>query len=91
MGFVIQTHICILMFTDKSYCVTKTYSLSVLQNNVLFKTLDNFNPYKLCVNTLHTHDDIMIVFTMAFKCLLKILKIYVNFTGMKEENYFCCR
>ena len=33
----------------------------------------------------------MVVFNMAFKCVLKILKTYVNFTGLQEENYFCSR
>jgi len=92
MGFIIQKHISILIFTDKSYFVTTIYSLSILQNIVLFKTLDNINPDKsLCFNTLHIQDDIMIVFTMAFKRLLKFLKTYVNFTGLKEENYFRSR
>jgi len=33
----------------------------------------------------------VIVFTMAFKCVLKILETYVNFTGLQNENYFCSR
>ena len=36
-------------------------------------------------------DDIMILFTMAFKCVLKILKTYVNFTGLQKENYISGR
>jgi len=59
---------------------------------VLFKKLDNFNPDKtLCVNTLHIQDDIMIVFTMAFKRSLTFLKTYVNFTALQEEKYFRSR
>ena len=45
----------------------------------------------MCVTTSYIQDDIMIVFTMAFKCVLKILKTGVNFTGLQEENYFCSR
>ena len=30
----------------------------------------------------------MIVFIMAFKCVLKVLKTYVHFTGLQEEKYF---
>ena len=33
----------------------------------------------------------MIVFTMAFKCVLNILKTCVNFTGLQDENYFYSR
>jgi len=32
--------------------------------------------------------DIMIVFTLAFKYVLKFLKTYVYFTGLQEERYF---
>jgi len=42
-------------------------------------------------STSYTHDNIMIMFTMAFKCLLKILKIYVSFTGLQEGNYISGR
>jgi len=45
----------------------------------------------VCFTTLYILDDIMIVFTMAFKWVLKILKTCVNFTGLQEENYFCSR
>ena len=44
----------------------------------------------MCVTTAYIQDD-MIVFTMAFKCVLKILKTCVNFTGLQEENYFCSK
>ena len=90
MGFVIQTRFCISVFTNKSYCVTTIYSLSILQNS-FFKAHENFNPDKLCVTTSYIQDDIMIVFTMAFKCVLKILKTCVNFTALQVENYFCSR
>ena len=33
----------------------------------------------------------MILFTMAFKCVLKILKTYVNFTALQKENCFYSR
>ena len=45
----------------------------------------------MCFTTLYIQDDIMIVFTMAFKCVLKILKTCVNFTELQEEDYFCSR
>jgi len=45
----------------------------------------------VCVTTLYIQDDIRIVFTMAFKCVLKFLRTCVNFTALKEENYFCSR
>jgi len=45
----------------------------------------------LCVATLYIQGDIMILFTMAFKCVLKILKTSVNFTGLQEENFYCSR
>jgi len=50
-----------------------------------------FNPENLCFTTSYSEDDIMIVFTMAFKCVLKILKTCVNFTALQEENYFFSR
>jgi len=31
------------------------------------------------------------MFTMAFKCVLKILKTCVNFTGLQDEIYLCSR
>jgi hypothetical protein len=43
----------------------------------------------MCITTSYIVDDNMILFTMAFKCVLKILKTYVNFTGLQEENCFC--
>jgi len=52
---------------------------------------DHFNSDKLCVTTSYIQDDIMIVFTMAFKCVLKILETCVNFTGLQDENDFCSR
>jgi len=52
---------------------------------------ENFYPENLCFNTSYSQDDIMILFTMAFKCVLKILKTCVNFTGLQEENYFFSR
>jgi len=58
---------------------------------MLFKMHENFNPENLCFTTSYSQDDIMIVFTMAFKCVLKILKTCVNFTGLQDENYFCSR
>jgi hypothetical protein len=45
----------------------------------------------VCVTTLYIQDDIMILFTMGFKCVLKILKTYVKFTALQEENCFCSR
>jgi len=45
----------------------------------------------VCITTLYIQDDLMIVFTMAFKSVLKILKTCVNFTGLQVENYFCSR
>ena len=45
----------------------------------------------MCITTLYIQDDLMIVFTMAFKSVLKILKTCVNFTGLQVENYFCSR
>jgi len=45
----------------------------------------------VCITTSYIQDDIMIVFTMAFKCVLKILKTCVSFTGLQEEYYFCSR
>jgi len=50
---------------------------------------DHFNSDKLCVTTSYIQDDIMIVFTMTFKCVLKILETCVNFTGLQDENDFC--
>ena len=58
---------------------------------MLFRTHENFNPDKLCVATSYIQGDIMIVFIMAFKCVLKILKTCVNFAGLQEANYFCSR
>jgi len=42
----------------------------------------------MCFTMFYIQGDIMIVFTMAFKCVLKILKTCVNFTGPQDENYF---
>jgi len=70
-------------------------------NNILFKYITKqcafwdawkFQSRKFAfIATSYIQDDIMIVFTMALKCVLKILKTYVNFTGLQEENYFCRR
>jgi len=40
-GFLIQTLFCISVFTNKSYCVTTIYSLSILQNNVFLRRMNN--------------------------------------------------
>jgi len=42
----------------------------------------------VCFTTFYFQGDIIIVFTLAFKCVLKIHKTYVNFTGPQDENYF---
>ena len=92
MGFVIQTHFCVWAITDKYYCVTTIKSLGILKNIVLLKTHENSIPNSrkiVCVTTLYIQDNIMIVFSMAFKRVLKILKTYVNFRGLQEENCFC--
>jgi len=56
---------------------------------VPFKTNEIFNKKIVCVTTSYIQDNIIIVFTMAFKCVLKILKTCVSFTGLQEGNYFC--
>ena len=81
---------CVSVFTDKSILL-KQYIFKCVLKLMLFKTHGHFNPDKLCVTTSYIQDDIMIVFTMAFKCVLKILKTCVNFTGLQEEVYFCSR
>jgi len=58
---------------------------------MLFKMHENFNHKNLCFTTPYTQEDIMIVFNMAFKCVLKILKTCVNFTALQVENYFLSR
>jgi len=61
----------------------------MLQTSVLLKRMAFQSRQTLCFTTSYIEGDIMIVFTMALKCVLKILKTCVNFTGLQEEIYFC--
>jgi hypothetical protein len=64
----------------------------MLQNNVLFKTHDNFNIKRtVCITQSYIQRDIVIVFTMAFKCVLKAVNTYVYYTRLQEENHFCSK
>ena len=42
----------------------------------------------MCITALYIKQDIVIVFTITFKCLLNFLKTFVYFTMLQEENYF---
>ena len=89
MCYEIEINFCVWLITGKCYFVSTQYSLSILQNSVLFKKI--LIQKTVSFTTLYIEDDIVIVFTMAFKCVLKILKTYVNFTALQKENYISGR
>ena len=75
------------MLTKISYCVTKYIFLKIYYKIFCFLNAWQFQTMQtVCITASYIQQDIVIVFTMTFKCVLNVLRTHASFTVLQEEK-----